>query len=113
MREIVIIGAGVVGTALGSLLARRGYRIRGIASRSLSSAERASAKIGGVPVYPSPWEAASQGEVVFITTPDRAIASVAQEVAERGSRFSLQTRNHFYKDLEFKLIRKQYCSKSQ
>jgi len=85
MRSLVIIGAGKVGTALAALLKKRGYRVLGIASRSLSSAQAASDYIGGgVRFSTSPWELTPEADLVFLTTPDGAIAQVAEEVASRG-----------------------------
>lgn len=84
MRSLVIIGAGKVGTALAALLKRKGYRVQGIASRSLSSAQAATDYLGGgVPVSTSPWELTPEADLVFVTTPDDAIAQVAEEVASR------------------------------
>ena len=84
MRKVAIIGAGVVGTALGVLLARKGYSIVAVASRSPSSAQRASSRIGGVAVKGRPAEAALEGELVFLTTPDDVIGEVAREIAGEG-----------------------------
>ena len=66
MRSVVIIGPGKVGQALAALLPRVGYDVRGLFGRAADLATAAAA------------------EVVFITTPDRAIAGVAEAVAGRG-----------------------------
>jgi predicted short-subunit dehydrogenase-like oxidoreductase (DUF2520 family) len=79
---IALIGAGKVGSALGILLQAKGYPITAIASQNRSSAEQL-AKLLNCPVL-SNQEAATRAELVFITTPDRSIASVAAEIARAG-----------------------------
>jgi predicted short-subunit dehydrogenase-like oxidoreductase (DUF2520 family) len=80
-RRISIIGAGVVGTAIGTLLQRKGYLISGVASRRLASAERAVRYIGEGVASTDPAETAKPAELIFITTPDGAISSVCEEIA--------------------------------
>ena len=41
MYKVSIIGAGVVGTAMGYLLKQKGYTVAGIASRTMDSAGKA------------------------------------------------------------------------
>jgi len=82
--RISIIGAGVVGTAIGALLQRKGYSIVGVASRRMESAERAVRYIGEGAASTDLAGTARQAEVVFITTPDGAIGSVCNEIAEAG-----------------------------
>ena len=79
--SIGIIGAGVTGTALACQLWRQGYRVVAVNSRSLSSAERLTAMIGGCSVCHSPQEVADRADAVFITTPDDIIADVADRLA--------------------------------
>ncbi len=84
-RKVAVIGAGVVGTAIGALLHRRGYPIAAVASRSLVSAEKAVGYIGDGKAMVDPTAAAQAAELVFITTPDGAIAQVCGEIAaQRG-----------------------------
>jgi predicted short-subunit dehydrogenase-like oxidoreductase (DUF2520 family) len=77
-----IIGCGTLGTALGKLLARDGYRISGIATRSLETAERAASIIGAERFSDCPWEISQGADVVFITTPDDAIESTCKAISE-------------------------------
>lgn len=80
--SIAIIGAGKVGSALGILLQQRGYPVAGVASRTAGSAARLAARLN-CPVLDSR-SAASRAGLVFITTPDRAIAPVAAAIAGAG-----------------------------
>ncbi|HHY40933.1 MAG TPA: DUF2520 domain-containing protein [Syntrophaceticus sp.] len=79
--EIGFVGAGKVGSALAILLQRAGYRIAGVASRTAESANRLAARLN-CPVL-SKEDVAKRSEALFITTSDDAIASVAQEIAEK------------------------------
>lgn len=80
-RKIGIIGAGVVGTAIGTLLRQKGFSITGVASRSMASAEQAVRYIGEGAASTDLLSTAKQAGVVFITTPDGAIASVCEKIA--------------------------------
>jgi len=83
---VAIIGAGRVGTALGILLHRRGYPIRGVVCRSLERAEASVRLIGqGVPCTDAAFGAAG-AQVVLITVPDGAIVEAARQV-RTGRRF--------------------------
>lgn len=85
MHKVAIIGAGVVGTAMGYLLKKRGYHIVAIASRKMESAERAREFIGEGEVSTNPSATAKKAEIIFITTPDSAIEEVCIKTAsERG-----------------------------
>lgn len=80
--RISIIGAGVVGTSIGCLLNKKGYKVVGVAARSMKSAKDSVKFIGdGIP-YNSNLEAATGAEVIFITTPDDVIKSVCDELAD-------------------------------
>jgi len=77
----VLIGAGRVGTAVTELLRRRGHVVAGVASRSASSARRASELLGADSfdhraILP-------EADVVLLGVPDGAIEEVAGEVARR------------------------------
>lgn len=80
MSSIGFIGAGTTGTALAVSLARQGYEVSAVASRSLSSAEKLADRIEGCRVYKTNPEVAIAADLVFITTPDDVIATVAAEV---------------------------------
>jgi predicted short-subunit dehydrogenase-like oxidoreductase (DUF2520 family) len=79
--KISIIGAGVVGTALGYLLNKSGYHVVGIASRTLSSAKKAGEFIGERYVSTDLAAIARKADIVFITTSDRSIESACRKIA--------------------------------
>ncbi|MGI6492704.1 MAG: DUF2520 domain-containing protein [Peptococcaceae bacterium] len=80
---IAIVGAGKVGSALALLLAEKGYRVSGIASKSISSALRVAEQIG-VAATDQPETITPEADIVFLTTPDRVIAQVASEIDAKG-----------------------------
>jgi predicted short-subunit dehydrogenase-like oxidoreductase (DUF2520 family) len=83
MLKIGFIGAGTVGTALAVRLAGKGYPVVAVSSRSRASAQKLAQAAGGCPVFGSSQAVADNAEMVFITTPDGAIASVVSEVSWR------------------------------
>ncbi len=82
--KVAILGAGVVGTSLGRVLRERGHEIVGVVTRSEATARRAAEAVGGAAAGVDPAEAAARADLVLVTTPDRAIASVCAEVGRRG-----------------------------
>ncbi|MBI4234106.1 MAG: DUF2520 domain-containing protein [Chloroflexi bacterium] len=80
---IGFIGAGTVGSTLAMALARTAYQVKAIASRTFASAERLAAQVPGCHAYRSPQEVAEVCDLVFITTPDDAIRTVATAVRWR------------------------------
>ena len=85
MYRVSIIGAGVVGTAMGYLLKENGYHIVGIASRTIGSAKRAQEFIGEGEASADLCAIAKKADVIFITTSDDAIAEVCLKLAnEQG-----------------------------
>jgi predicted short-subunit dehydrogenase-like oxidoreductase (DUF2520 family) len=80
MLKLGVIGSGTVGTALAVRLSRRGYNIAAVTSRSLTSAERLVKFTGCGTVYPTLQAVADNADLVFITTPDDAIAVVVNQV---------------------------------
>lgn len=80
--RIVIVGAGNVGTALAVLLQKAGHTITGIASRTEESAAKAGARLG-VPHATDPLQFTRQADIVFLTTPDRAIADVCAQISAK------------------------------
>ena len=80
MPKIGFIGAGTVGTALAVRLKERGYAVIAVASRSRSSADKLAASVPGCQPYDKKQAVADIAELVFITTPDDAIAQVASEL---------------------------------
>lgn len=79
--KLGFIGAGKVGSAMAILLQQAGYEIAGVASRSQISAQKLALRLR-VPIF-TPKELASKSDVLFITTSDDAIASVAADLAEQ------------------------------
>lgn len=84
MQRIAIIGAGVVGTAMGYLLKENGYSIVGIASRTLESAKKAREFIGEGNSSTDLIATARSADVVFVRTPDSVIADVCNKIASEG-----------------------------
>jgi predicted short-subunit dehydrogenase-like oxidoreductase (DUF2520 family) len=86
---LAIIGAGRVGRALGRRLRQRGWRIGAVVTRSRKTATAAARAIGAGRPQARLDACALAADVVLITTPDRTIANVAQELAriQRQGRF--------------------------
>jgi len=80
MLKMGFIGAGTVGTALAVRLREKGYPVVAVASRSRASAERLAARVDGCQVCSSIEDVPRLAELAFITTPDDAIALVADQV---------------------------------
>ncbi len=81
MLKLGFIGAGTVGTALAARLVGRGYPVVAVSSLSRASAQRLAEAASGCQVFDSNQAAADNAELIFITTPDDAIASVAAQVS--------------------------------
>jgi len=81
-RTFAIVGCGKVGVTLAWHLAHIGYLPIGFASRRAASAHAAAESAGGGRVFSDPWEATVDADLVFITTPDGTIGSVAEGLAE-------------------------------
>jgi predicted short-subunit dehydrogenase-like oxidoreductase (DUF2520 family) len=81
--DVVVVGAGRVGTALAVLLRRAGHRIVAVAGRGAPGA-RPAKDLPGVPVV-APGEAARLGDLVLLTVPDDAIGEVAGSRAASGA----------------------------
>jgi len=80
MVDIGFIGAGTVGTALAVRLSGKGYPVVAVASRTKASAQRLAEVVSGCWAYDEAQEVADNVQLVFITTPDDAIAKVAGEL---------------------------------
>lgn len=81
MKDIVIIGAGRLGTALARALPGAGLKVRAMADPSAPAAARARRLVGRRRVFRDNVQAAREGHVLFLTVPDAAIASAARELA--------------------------------
>ncbi len=80
-KTVAIIGAGRVGSSVGRILAKAGYPVISIVSRTMASAEKAAAFAGsGMPTIDAA-SAAAKAEIVFITTPDGVIRDVCGKIA--------------------------------
>lgn len=77
--SISIIGAGRLGTALAVALAARGYSIEAVVARRLHHARRAAALIASQPraFTSAQLDLLPSSDLLFITTPDDAIAETA------------------------------------
>ena len=83
-RRVAIIGAGVVGTALGAALFRCGYSISGVADVKPDAAERAAERAGGTVFSSDPIEVSKDASCVLITTPDDAISHICEAIGAGG-----------------------------
>jgi predicted short-subunit dehydrogenase-like oxidoreductase (DUF2520 family) len=77
MLTIGFIGAGITGTALAVRIAQQNYQVNAVASRTAASAERFADRINGCHSYRTAQEVANKAQLVFITTPDDIISTVA------------------------------------
>jgi len=84
LKTVAIIGAGRVGGSIGFLLKQAGYTVTAVAARSVASASFAVFFIGAGEPLTDVAKAASQAEIVFITTPDRSIKEVCEAIAAGG-----------------------------
>jgi predicted short-subunit dehydrogenase-like oxidoreductase (DUF2520 family) len=80
MLKLGFIGAGTVGTALSVSLSSQGYPVVAVSSRSQTSATNLAQAISGCLPVSSNQDVADSAELVFITTPDDAIAPVASQI---------------------------------
>lgn len=80
MLKLGFIGAGTVGTALAIRLSGRGYPVAAVSSRSRNSAQNLAQAVSGCRVFDNAQAVADNAELIFITTPDGAIAQVASQV---------------------------------
>lgn len=80
---IGFIGAGRTATALAVGLLGAGYPVAAVASRSLASAQALAQKVPGCQALADPSELCQECDVVFVTVPDDAIASVASALPWR------------------------------
>ncbi len=80
MLKLGFIGAGTVGTALSVRLRNSGYSVVAVSSRSQTSARSLARAVRGCQAFDNNQGVADTAELIFITTPDDAIASVASEI---------------------------------
>ena len=94
MIDVAIIGAGNLGTALGYALSQKGYRIKALSCRTLSSVRKSLQIIGEGKAFTDNLQAAEQGKLIFICVPDSEIAKVVKELA--GSAISWSEKHIFH-----------------
>jgi len=80
MIKLGFIGAGTVGTALSVSLSSQGYPVVAVSSRSQTSARNLAQVISDCLPVSSNQDVADAAELVFITTPDDAIAPVVSQI---------------------------------
>ena len=80
MLKLGFIGAGTVGTALSVSLSNKGYSVVAVSSRSQTSARNLARTISGCLPVSSNQDVADVAELVFVTTPDDAIAPVVSQI---------------------------------
>ena len=78
--KLGFIGTGTVGTALATKFSSKGYQVIAVSSRSQTSARNLAQTIPNCHAFGSSQDVADAAELIFITTPDDTIASVASEV---------------------------------
>jgi len=81
---LAIIGAGRVGRALGRRLRELGWKIGAVVTSSEPSARKAVRSIGAGHGYAQLTRRVLATHVILITTPDRELAQVAEELARIG-----------------------------
>uniref|UniRef100_A0A7C4RR28 DUF2520 domain-containing protein n=1 Tax=Desulfatirhabdium butyrativorans TaxID=340467 RepID=A0A7C4RR28_9BACT len=79
---VAIVGCGKVGSAFGVLLARKGYRFAGFASRSIESAKRLAERCGVDRFTDKPWTITREAQVILLTTPDDALSAVCERLVQ-------------------------------
>ena len=81
MKRVSIIGAGKLGASLGHALARKGFDIKGISCRRLSSARESAKLIGRGIATVRPVRAAKGAEILFLCVPDDFVDKTAALLA--------------------------------
>lgn len=85
--RIGFVGAGVLGSGLALALHGLGYQVCAVASRSAGSAGALAGMLSGCRAVDGSQAVADAADLVFITTPDRAIESVAASVCWRSGQW--------------------------
>jgi len=71
-----------MGNALASIFTQKGYEVKAVSSRSRSSARSLAERVNAR-WFLDPADASREAEVIFITTPDQAIAPTARCIEEQ------------------------------
>ena len=80
MLKLGFIGAGTVGAALSVRLRSNNYQVVAVSSRSQTSARKLAQTVNDCRAFNSNQDVADAADLVFITTPDDTIASVATAI---------------------------------
>jgi predicted short-subunit dehydrogenase-like oxidoreductase (DUF2520 family) len=80
MLKLGFIGTGKVGTALAVLLNRKGYNVVAVYDHTPKAAERLKALFDTCQVVDNSQQVADTADLIFITTPDGIIESVASQI---------------------------------
>jgi predicted short-subunit dehydrogenase-like oxidoreductase (DUF2520 family) len=78
--SVTIVGAGALGTSLGLLLARAGWTLQGICSRTHRRALAASLRLG-CPAFPDPAEPLARSSVLLLAISDDQVEAVFRRLA--------------------------------
>jgi len=82
--SVAIVGCGKVGTSLGIWIAKTGYVIAGVASKSLSSAKKAAELIQTNSFSQTAEEITGDADIIFLTTPDGVISHVCENISKNN-----------------------------
>jgi len=80
MLKLGFIGAGTVGTALSVRLSSKDYWVAAVSCRNQTSARNLAQVINDCRAFNNNQSVADAAELIFITTPDDVIASVASQI---------------------------------
>ena len=94
MKRFSIIGAGRLGTSLGSALTRRGWELAVIADRDPAEARESRRIIGRGTASADIGRAVRAAGVLVISVPDDAVEAVARKLARAGGDWSGRTVFH-------------------
>jgi predicted short-subunit dehydrogenase-like oxidoreductase (DUF2520 family) len=83
--SLAIVGAGRVGRALGRRLREMGWTIGAVVTRSATSARKVVRFIGAGHAHAFLTRQVVAAQVILVTTPDRCVAEVAEELARIGA----------------------------
>lgn len=81
MNNVSIIGAGRLGTSLASALRKKGYSIKALCSRTISSAKESQKIVGEGKALTDNVLAARLGDLVFLCLPDEEMEKVVAQMA--------------------------------
>jgi predicted short-subunit dehydrogenase-like oxidoreductase (DUF2520 family) len=78
--RIAFIGAGRVGTALGTAFARAGWQVTAVASRDEERRRGFQEHVAGARAFADPHAVLDEAELIFLTVPDDAVSGAAQSL---------------------------------